>query len=61
MRCAAPGCQRRAEVVVHVDRLAVAACLSCGVRVARALQGRMRLLGDPERAVVEIRPHPRCS
>lgn len=52
MRCAEPGCYRHAEVTVHVDALVVVACLSDGVRLARGLRGRMRLLGS--RAEVTI-------
>lgn len=52
MKCADPACHRRAEVSVHVDGLVVVACLSDGIRAARELRGRLRLLGS--RAEVTI-------
>lgn len=56
MKCAEPKCQRAAEVVVHVGELAVAACMSDGVRIARVLLGRVVLLGRPG---VELTIRPR--
>jgi hypothetical protein len=54
--CAEPVCQRVAEVSIHCDAgLVVVACLSCGIRLARGLRGRMLLL-DATRREVTIRP-----
>lgn len=55
MRCAREGCQRAAEVVVHDGTLAVLACLSDGIRIARELHGRMVLIGLPSQELT-IRP-----
>ncbi|WP_281862484.1 hypothetical protein [Salana multivorans] len=56
MRCFDPSCKRAAEVVVHIDSLAVLACLTDGIRLARHLHGRVVLLGRPGE---ELTLHPR--
>ena len=56
MRCSDPSCKRAAEVAVHVDTLAVLACLTDGIRLARRLHGRVVLLDRPGE---ELTLHPR--
>ena len=46
MQCAVATCQRGAEVVVHIDELAVPACLTDGIQIALELTGRVVLLGQ---------------
>jgi hypothetical protein len=52
VKCTEPVCERAAEVSIHCDAvLVVMACLSCGIRLARGLHGRILLLDATRREI----------